>query len=174
VERGKKLPLMTPSGPVPGPAVGVPPGNDTYTGCFRHTTDEKGRITIPAEWRSGHEGANNRFLAAPSPDGCVMVLPPPEIEKINAKFSAIKLHDAGGQALAASFYSKMQRLSFDAQGRITVNAGLLVHAGIEIGAEVVLAGSGSMFKLYSPGRWAQVEQKTAGENFGDLMRRLDL
>jgi len=103
-----------------------------------------------------------------------MVLPPPEIEKINAKFAAIKLHDAGGQALAASFYSKMQRLSFDAQGRITVNASLLAHAGLGTSMEVVLAGSGAMFKLYSPERWAQVEQKTAGENFGDLMRRLDL
>jgi MraZ protein len=174
VERSKKQPLATPSGPDSGPAPEVRAVMDTYTGSFRHTADEKGRITIPADWRAAHEGANNRFLAAPSPDGCIMVLPPPEIEKINAKFAAIKLHDSAGQALAASFYSKMQRLSFDAQGRITVNASLLAHAGIETGKEIVLAGSGAMFKLYNPERWAQVEQKTAGENFGDLMRRLDL
>jgi len=30
------------------------------------------------------------------------------------------------------------------------------------------------FNLYSPVRWAKVETRTAGDNFGDIMRRLGI
>jgi MraZ protein len=49
---------------------------------------------------------------------------------------------------------------------------LLKHASIEKNA--VLVGSLTKFNIYSPARWQQEEQRTAGENFGDLMRRLDI
>jgi MraZ protein len=35
-------------------------------------------------------------------------------------------------------------------------------------------GSLTKFNIYNPARWQQEEARTAGENFGDLMRRLDI
>ena len=50
-------------------------GKAYYTGLFRHTLDDKGRLTIPSAWRYAHEESDT-FLATPHPDGYIAVLPP--------------------------------------------------------------------------------------------------
>jgi MraZ protein len=146
-------------------------GKAFYTGLFRHTLDDKGRITIPSAWRAAH-GESDAFLATPHPDGYIAVLPPAEVQKLHDKFSAMKLSDAAAQAFAARFFSQTQSFSFDKAGRIGLTPELLRHAALE--KDVVLVGSLTKFNLYSPARWQQEEARTAGENFGDLMRRLDI
>jgi MraZ protein len=147
------------------------PGKAFYTGLFRHTLDDKGRLTIPSAWRTAHAEAD-AFLATPHPDGYVAVLPPAEVDKLHEKISALKLSDAAAQAFAARFFSQTQSFSFDKAGRIGLSAELLKHAGIA--KDAVLVGSLNKFNIYSPARWQQEEARTAGENFGDLMRRLDI
>lgn len=147
------------------------PGKAFYTGLFRHSLDDKGRVTIPSAWRFAH-AEEDTFLATPHPDGYVAVLPPSEVEKLHAKISEMKLSDAAAQAFAARFFSQTQSFSFDKSGRVGLSADLLKHAGIE--KDAVLVGSLTKFNLYTPARWQQEETRTAGENFGDLMRRLDI
>ena len=146
-------------------------GTAFYTGLFRHTLDDKGRLTIPSAWRYAHEEADT-FLATPHPDGYIAVLPPTEVAKLHAKISAMKLSDAAAQAFAARFFSQTQSFSFDKSGRIGLSADLLKHAGIA--KDAVLVGSLTKFNIYNPARWQQEETRTAGENFGDVMRRLDI
>jgi MraZ protein len=142
-----------------------------YTGLFRHTLDDKGRLTVPSAWRYAHEEADT-FIATPHPDGYISVLPPTEVEKLQEKISGMKLSDAAAQAFTARFFSQTQSFSFDKSGRIGLSADLLKHAGVE--KDAVLVGSLTKFNIYSPARWQQEEARTAGENFGDLMRRLDI
>ena len=146
-------------------------GNAFYTGLFRHSLDDKARLTIPSAWRYAH-AEEDTFLATPHPDGYIAVLPPSEVEKLHAKFSDMKLSDAAAQAFAARFFSQTQGFSFDKAGRIGLASALLAHAGID--KDAVLVGSLTKFNIYSPARWQQEEARTAGENFGDLMRRLDI
>ncbi len=146
-------------------------GKAFYTGLFRHSLDDKARLTIPSAWRYAH-AEEDTFLATPHPDGYIAVLPPSEVEKLHAKFSDMKLSDAAAQAFAARFFSQTQGFSFDKAGRIGLASALLAHAGID--KDAVLVGSLTKFNIYSPARWQQEEARTAGENFGDLMRRLDI
>ncbi len=146
-------------------------GTAVFTGLFRHTLDDKGRLTIPSEWRHAPAGVDT-FLATPHPDGYVAVLPPAEVEKLREKIAAQKLSDSAAQAFAARFFSQTQSFCYDKNGRIGLTEALLTHAGIE--KDAVLVGSLTKFNLYSPARWQQEEARTAGENFGDLMRRLDI
>jgi MraZ protein len=147
------------------------PGKASYTGLFRHTLDEKGRLTIPSAWRYAHEESDT-FLATPHPDGYVAVLPPAEIEKLHAKIAQMALSDGAGQDFAARFFSRTQSFSFDKQGRIGMSADLLAHAGI--GKDAVLVGSLTKFNLYSPARWETIEARTSGDSYGDVMRRLGI
>jgi MraZ protein len=147
------------------------PGKAFYTGLFRHALDDKGRITIPSAWRATH-AEDDAFLATPHPDGYIAVLPPAEVEKLHAKIAQIALSDGSGQDFAARFFAQTQSFSFDKQGRVGLDAGLLAHAGIA--KDGVLVGAMSKFNLYAPARWAKVETRTSGENFGDLMRRLGI
>lgn len=146
-------------------------GTAVFTGLFRHTLDDKGRLTIPSEWRHAPAGEDT-FLATPHPDGYVAILPPAEVAKLYEKISAMKLSDSAAQAFNARFFSQTQSFSYDKTGRVGLNADLLKHAGIE--KDAVLVGSLTKFNIYSPVRWQQEEARTAGENFGDLMRRLDI
>lgn len=146
-------------------------GRPFYTGLFRHTLDDKGRLTIPSAWRYAHAEADT-FLATPHPDGYIAILPPAEVDKLYTKFAEQKLSDAAAQAFAARFFSRTQNFSFDKAGRVGFSEDLLKHAGID--KDVVLVGSLTKFNLYNPARWQQEEARTAGENFGDLMRRLDI
>jgi len=146
-------------------------GKPVYTGLYRHTLDDKDRLTIPSDWRAAH-APDDTFLATPHPDGYIAVLPPEEVEKLRAKISAMKLSDAGAQAFAARFSSQTQSFSFDKSGRAGLTTELLRHAGIE--KDAVLVGSFVKFNIYNPARWEQEEARTAGENFGDMMRRLDI
>ena len=147
------------------------PGKAFYTGLFRHTLDDKGRVTIPSAWRSAH-GESDSFLATPHPDGYIAVLPPAEVQKLHAKIAQMALSDGSGQDFAARFFAQTQSFSFDKQGRVGLDASLLAHAGI--GKDAVLVGSLTKFNLYSPSRWEKVESRTSGENFGDIMRRLGI
>ena len=148
-----------------------PSGKASYTGLFRHTLDEKGRLTIPSAWRFAHEETDT-FLATPHPDGYIAVLPPAEVERMQGKIAQMALSDGAGQDFAARFFARTQSFSFDKQGRVGVSADLLTYAGI--GKDAVLVGSLIKFNLYAPSRWEKVEARTAGENFGDVMRRLGI
>ena len=147
------------------------PGKEFFTGLFRHSLDDKGRVTIPSAWRTAHD-EGDRFLATPHPEGYVAVLPPSEVEKLHAKIAQLALSDAAGQDFASRFFAQTQSFTFDKQGRVGLTADLLEHAGIA--KEAVLVGSLTKFNLYSPSRWKKVEARTAGENFGDIMRRLGI
>jgi MraZ protein len=146
-------------------------GRAFYTGLFRHTIDEKGRLTIPSAWRGAH-AEGDTFLAAPHPDGYISVLPPSEVEKLNAKIAQMALSDGAGQDFAARFFAQTQAFSFDKQGRVSLDGELLHHAGVQ--KEAVLVGSLTKFNVYAPARWEKVKARTAGENFGDIMRRLGI
>ncbi|MCR6656308.1 MAG: mraZ [Opitutus sp.] len=147
------------------------PGKAFYTGLFRHTLDDKGRLTVPSAWRSAH-AEGETFLATPHPDGYVAVLPPAEVEKLHAKIAQMALSDGAAQDFAARFFAQTQTFTFDKAGRIGLEDALLEHAGID--GDAVLVGSLTKFNIYSPSRWEKVEARTAGENFGDIMRRIGI
>jgi MraZ protein len=146
-------------------------GKAFYTGLFRHTLDDKARLTIPSAWRGAH-AEEDTFLATPHPDGYIAVLPPAEVEKLHAKIAQMALSDGAAQDFAARFFAQTQSFSFDKQGRVSLNGDLLQQAGIT--KDAVLVGGLTKFNVYSPARWEKVEARTAGENFGDIMRRLGI
>ncbi len=146
-------------------------GKPFYTGLFRHALDDKNRLTIPSAWRSAH-GESDTFLATPHPDGYIAVLPPAEVEKLYEKASQKALTDRDAQDAFAAFFAASLTFSFDKSGRIGLPEELVRHAGID--KDAVLVGSLNKFGIYSPARWEKVQQRTSGENFGDLMRRIGI
>ena len=156
----------------------VPPGHfmaqtgtTVYSGRFEHMLDEKNRLTIPSLWRWVHTDTET-FLAIPHPDGYIAVLPPARVEKLLGQISEMKLSDRDAQAVKARIFSDAQSFTFDKQGRFGVSTDLLRHAGIA--KDAVLSGMGDTFNILSPARWTDMSRATAGENFGDMMRRIGL
>lgn len=146
------------------------PGKVFFTGSHARTLDEKGRLTIPSEWRSAH-AKDDQFMITPM-GGYLGVLPPAELEKLHAKISAMDLGDADAQESASTLFSQVQSFAWDTAGRVILKPELMEHAGLAKGSDAVLVGALTKFNIYSAERWAQVKGRAAGANFGDLMRRL--
>ena len=146
-------------------------GTTVYSGRFEHTLDDKNRLTIPSAWRWVHTDTE-QFLAMPHPDGYIAVLPPARVQKLLAQISEMKISDRDAQAVKAKIFSEALSFTFDKQGRFGVSADLLKHAGIT--KDAILSGMGDTFNILSPSGWSAMARSTAGENFGDMMRRIGL
>ncbi len=146
-------------------------GTSIYSGRFEHALDDKNRLTIPSAWRWTHTDTE-QFLAMPHPDGYIAVLPPARVQRLLAQVAEMKLSDRDAQAVKARIFSEALSFTFDKQGRVGITAELLRHAGIA--KDAVLSGMGDTFNILSPARWSEMQRATAGENFGDMMRRIGL
>ena len=146
-------------------------GTHVYSGGFDRTLDEKNRLTIPSLWRWPHTDSDT-FLAIPHPDGYIAVLPPARLAALLADIAGKKISDSEAQAVKARIFSEALSFTFDKQGRFGVSADLLKHAAIT--KDAVLSGMGDTFNILSPSRWTELSRTTAGENFGDMMRRIGL
>ena len=139
-----------------------------YTGHFRHSLDDKNRLTIPSGWRVAHT-EEDEFVALPHPDGYVAVLPPPEVDRLYEKAAAKNLSDSEAQDVLTQLFAHAQTLRFDKQGRIGLTPDLLAPAGIA--KDAVLAGSLSKFSIWCPERWDVKGQRMDSQTYRDLMRR---
>lgn len=119
-----------------------------FVGVFRHNLDDKGRLTIPSQWRPNVESDANDFLALPSLDGpYVTVLPPKMINQLEERISQISMGDAEGRRAVRRVMQKAHRFTCDKQGRINLNDKLIDYASIRKSA--VLLGEISTFSIYS-------------------------
>ena len=139
-----------------------------YTGHFRHSLDDKNRLTIPSGWRIAHSEEDD-FVALPHPDGYIAVLPPLEVDRMYEKAATKELSDSEAQDVLTQLFAHAQTLRFDKQGRFGLNPDLLSHAGIK--KEAILAGSLSKFAIWSPEQWDAKGQRMDPQTYRDLMRR---
>ena len=130
-------------------------GTTVYSGSFHHTLDDKNRITIPSAWRYVH-GENDEFLAIPQTDGSIAVIPPDTVARIREKKRQIPVSNLAAQQALTRFFSRAHTCTFDKQGRVALTDAHRAHA--KITKDVILAGSGDNFVIYSPAHWEQVTQ----------------
>jgi MraZ protein len=124
---------------------------DLFLSSFTNKLDAKGRVSIPAPFRSvlardGFEGlyVTPSFEAQAIDCGGHALLR--EIETLLAPFPAGS-HD--WEAFAATLYGESEILKIDGEGRIVVSDGIKTHAGIT--TDITFVGMGRKFQLWEPG-----------------------
>ncbi len=133
-----------------------------FFGEYRHNVDDKGRLTIPSQWRPQLDSEDNNFLALPSlTERSVSVYPPKMIEQLYERFSQISMGDQKGQRAIRRIMSMAHNFSCDKQGRINLNEKLINHAGLQ--KSVVLLGEASKFMIYDEAFYDQL-MTDDGEN----------
>jgi len=125
----------------------------SYTSTFEHAFDDKGRITVPSEWR--WESFESRLFVFPSMDNCLKVYPESWLGQLQQKVSILKAADPmrkGVELLA----SKAQSTTFDQQGRIMVKQNLRQGAGLK--GKAVLAGCMDHFEIWDAAVWSKKQE----------------
>ena len=134
--------------------------------------DKKGRVSVPAAFRSELTEAFVTIypsLNRPALEGCDRL----RLDKLSASLDPLNasLDDlskfsfsASAEALSVAFFAEAHRLSFDAEGRITLPETFLKHAGIQ--EVVAFVGRGAVFELWNPHNFeaysAQLREKALG------------
>ena len=141
-----------------------------FFGEYRHSVDDKGRLTIPSQWRPKIDSEDNNFLALPSlTEKSVTVYPPKMIEQLYERFSQISMGNKEGQRAIRRIMSMAHNFSCDKQGRINLNGKLIKHAGLQ--KSVVLLGEASKFMIYDEAFYDQLmADDEAGEDLAEIAK----
>ncbi|MGZ0654320.1 division/cell wall cluster transcriptional repressor MraZ [Coraliomargarita sp. W4R72] len=141
-----------------------------FFGEYRHSVDDKGRLTIPSQWRPKIDSEDNNFLALPSlTEKSVTVYPPKMIEQLYERFSQISMGNQEGQRAIRRIMSMAHNFSCDKQGRINLNEKLIKHAGLQ--KSVVLLGEASKFMIYDEVFYDQLmADDEAGEDLAEIAK----
>ena len=133
-----------------------------FTGRFYHNLDEKGRLTIPSRFRELLV-ASGAYITQGF-DQNLMVLPLRFFGNIAETVRGLSLTDPQARLLRRVIFSGADLLEVDKAGRILIPSDLRYYAGLE--NEVVLAGVGDHFEIWSVGYWndQKIQIQNAQEN----------
>ena len=126
----------------------------SYTDAFEHAFDEKGRITIPSEWRG--EPFESRLFIFPSREECIKVYPESWLSRLQIGVQNLKMSDP--HRLRVEALARIaQAATFDQQGRILVKERFRKQADVK--KEAVLVGGLDHFSIYNPAALQRMEQQ---------------
>ena len=130
-----------------------------YNSVYRHATDKKRRIQVPAMWRPTEEDFQFTLIVWPQrQEGpCLRVLPPREMAELMASLDAMPNGDRNKTILKRIIGSESTQVTLDKAGRICVPDEMATAAGIEIDKEVVLVGLLDRFEIWEPNRYARIK-----------------
>ena len=126
-----------------------------FLGTFINKIDKKGRVSIPASFRSStHIGKHKNIIAF-----CSFRLPCIEVCdwtffcSLKEQMNQLDLFSQEHDDFMAVIFGEAQAFTFDAEGRIVFPSTFFEHASIEDQASFV--GVGDMFQIWNPNLWNQ-------------------
>ena len=139
---------------------------DLFLSTFEHRIDKKGRLSVPAPFRSVLERRSDplylfKSLTEPCLEGCGP-------ERIGQIVDAIDAMDSLSAEVATlqTMLSSAQEMKLDSEGRIMLNTDFIAFAKLDESA--LYAGIGRSFQIWLPSRYrsreadARARAKTSG------------
>ena len=132
----------------------------SFTGEFRHSLDERGRVAIPARFRPRLAAGATlaRWL-----DGCLGLFPQEEWVALSEKIAGLPVTNQPARAFARFMFSGAVETELDRQGRVLVPSYLRDYAGVAAGGDVVVVGAHSRIELWSPQAWESYRSGIEGQ-----------
>ena len=140
-----------------------------FRGRFEHTIDPKGRVSIPAKFRELLSEKYDDRIIITNFDRCLVAYPYEEWRSVEEKIVSLSMVKKEVKAFQRFFISGAAECPIDKLGRVLIPPTLRAYALLE--KDVVFAGMGKMFELWSRERWTE-EIKRAEENFEGMRESL--
>ena len=140
-----------------------------FRGRFEHTIDPKGRVSIPAKFRELLSEKYDDRIIITNFDRCLVAYPYEEWRSVEEKIGSLSMVKKEVKAFQRFFISGAAECPIDKLGRVLIPPTLRAYALLE--KDVVFAGMGKMFELWSRERWIE-EIKRAEENFEGMRESL--
>jgi MraZ protein len=137
-----------------------------FIGTYEHSIDEKGRLAIPARFRS--ELSDGLFLTR-GIDRCLIILTPESWQKLADRIATLPMFQNDARQLQRHFFSGATSLQADRLGRVLIPQFLRDYAGLS--GEVVVAGILSRIEIWDRTVW-ESERAEAEEHSQELAEHL--
>jgi MraZ protein len=120
-----------------------------FTGEYRHTVDDKGRIAVPARFRVQLEGGAvvSRWI-----DGCLAIHSRSGWDALTTRVAGLPITDSAARLFQRQIFAGALEADLDRQGRVLVPAYLREETGLATDAVVV--GVRDHAEIWAPARWA--------------------
>src|ERR1051326_4675513 len=130
-----------------------------YAGEFRHSIDDKNRITIPSRWRRDRP---EEFILLPeATHQFLLVMSPKEFAKTSSDAEQSESVSARNRRIfLRHLHARAQHAAADRQGRLLLPEELCRRLGLK--GEVALVGNRGRFEIWNLQRWKRAhEEETA-------------
>ncbi|MEP6698179.1 MAG: hypothetical protein ABJB09_00470 [Verrucomicrobiota bacterium] len=130
-----------------------------FAGEFRHSIDEKNRITIPSRWRRP-EGED--FIILPEPHHqYLLVMSPQEFARMSEQVeNNADIPARERRVFSRQFHSRAEHGASDKQGRLVLPEDLCQELALK--GEVALVGGRGRFEIWNLQKWKRAhEDETA-------------
>ena len=124
-----------------------------FTGEYRHTVDDKGRIAVPAKFRAQLDAGAvvSRWL-----DACLAIHTRAGWDELATKVAALPITDQASRLFQRFVFAGAAEVELDRQGRVLVPAYL--RESIDLGSESVVVGSRDHAEIWAPKAWDDYRQ----------------
>ena len=119
-----------------------------FTGEYRHTVDEKGRIAVPVKFRAQLDPGS---MVSGWLDDCLAIHTKAGWEALASKIAALPITDVESRRFQRFVFSNATEAQMDKQGRVLLPAYLRESVGLT--GEAVLVGSQDHAEIWAPDRW---------------------
>jgi len=141
-----------------------------FTGEYRHSVDEKGRLAIPAKFRS--QLSSGAFVSRWI-DGCLAIHTRAGWEALEERVSGLPITDARARLFQRQIFAGAIEAEIDRQGRVLVPSYLRDEAGLA--GEAVVVGVRDHAEIWAPERWAEYRRPMADpQAFADAIAGLGI
>ena len=142
-----------------------------FIGEFSHNVDEKGRVAIPAKFRSKISGG---AIITRGLDKCLFVFTKTDWEKLAGKLIELPLAQANSRAFVRLMLSGASDVKLDIQGRILVPDYLRKYASVKKAVKVI--GVYNRMEVWDEKNWEAYKSKTesASDEIAEKMADLGI
>jgi MraZ protein len=119
-----------------------------FTGEYRHSVDDKGRLAVPSKFRAQLDSGAvvSRWL-----DNCLAIHTKTGWEALDEKVATLPITDQSARLFQRFIFAGAVEATLDGQGRVLIPTFLREMAGL--GSEAVVVGSRDHAEIWAPARW---------------------
>jgi MraZ protein len=121
-----------------------------FLGSFQHQLDDKGRLSLPAQYR--RESADQRFVLVQAYPPALALYPETEWLEVEGRMETM-MRDPRARMWVLSVMSTAVEVAPDAQGRILVPAAL--RSAAELEGQALLVGAINKVEIWNPEKFEE-------------------
>jgi MraZ protein len=136
-----------------------------FIGQYTHSLDNKGRVAVPAKFRSELKKA----VVTKGLDNCLFLYPQKEWDKMATKIASLSIDKSDNRAFSRAILAGAMEVEFDKQGRIILPEYLRKFASIS--KNVIIAGLYNRLEIWDEDRWNSYKEESE-KNYNNIAEAL--